>query len=113
MADDYFKGKIAFVTGAATKMGMGRAIALQAGRGWGRRCDSRKFAKPMTNFPGAESWRGLEEELKEIKAFGVGGACPDGRRGQQDGTAKTRPPRSSINSARSIFSSIQLLSAGR
>ena len=29
MADDYFKGKIAFVTGAATKMGMGRAIALR------------------------------------------------------------------------------------
>jgi NAD(P)-dependent dehydrogenase (short-subunit alcohol dehydrogenase family) len=73
MADDYFKGKIAFVTGAATKMGMGRAIALRLAAAGASVAILDKFAKPMTNFPGAESWRGLEEELEEIKAFGVEG----------------------------------------
>lgn len=73
MADDYFKGKTAFVTGAGTKMGMGRAIALRLAAAGANVAILDKFMKPKTNFPGAEAWRGLEEELEEIKALGVDG----------------------------------------
>ena len=73
MVDDGIKGKIAFVTGAATKMGMGRAIALRLAGAGSHVAILDKYAKPKTNFPGDAGWGGLEEELKEIKAFGVEG----------------------------------------
>jgi NAD(P)-dependent dehydrogenase (short-subunit alcohol dehydrogenase family) len=73
VADDYFKGKIAFVTGAATKRGMGRAIALRLAAAGANVAILDKYAKPWTNFPGDAGWGGLEEELEEIRAFGVEG----------------------------------------
>jgi NAD(P)-dependent dehydrogenase (short-subunit alcohol dehydrogenase family) len=73
MADDYFKGKIAFVTGAAAKMGMGRAIALRLAAAGANVAILDKHMKHTSNFPGSETWGGMEEELTEIKAFGVDG----------------------------------------
>jgi meso-butanediol dehydrogenase/(S,S)-butanediol dehydrogenase/diacetyl reductase len=73
VADNYFKGKIAFVTGAATKRGMGRAIALRLAAAGANVAILDKYAKPWTNFPGDAGWGGLEEELEEIRAFGVEG----------------------------------------
>ena len=78
MADDYFKGKIAFVTGAATKRGMGRAIALRLAAAGANVAILDKYAKPWTNFPGDAGWGGLEEELEEIRAFGVEGLALPG-----------------------------------
>jgi NAD(P)-dependent dehydrogenase (short-subunit alcohol dehydrogenase family) len=71
--DDYFRGKIAFVTGAGTKMGIGRAIALRLAAAGSHVAILDKYARPETNYPGDEGWRGLEEELEEIRAFGVKG----------------------------------------
>jgi len=92
MADDYFKGKIAFVTGAGTKMGMGRAIALRLAAAGANIAILDKYAKPMTNFPGTETWRGLEEEIEEIKALGVDGLALTGdvasKTDCEDATAK-------------------------
>ena len=73
MADDYFKGKTAFVTGAATKRGMGRAIALRLAATGANVAILDKFAAPKTNYPGDEGWQGLNEEVEEIRAFGVEG----------------------------------------
>jgi NAD(P)-dependent dehydrogenase (short-subunit alcohol dehydrogenase family) len=73
MADDYFKGKIAFVTGAGAKMGMGRAIALRLAEACANVAILDRWTVPKTNFPGSLDWGGLDEELKEIKAFGVEG----------------------------------------
>jgi NAD(P)-dependent dehydrogenase (short-subunit alcohol dehydrogenase family) len=73
MADDYFKGKIAFVTGAGAKMGMGRAIALRLAATGANVAILDKWPIPKTNYPGSQNWGGLDEELQEIKAFGVEG----------------------------------------
>jgi len=73
MTDDGIRGKIAFVTGAATKMGMGRAIALRLAASGAHVAILDKYPKPKTNYPGDAGWGGLEEELKEIEALGVQG----------------------------------------
>jgi 3-oxoacyl-[acyl-carrier protein] reductase/meso-butanediol dehydrogenase/(S,S)-butanediol dehydrogenase/diacetyl reductase len=73
MGDDYFKGKMAFVTGAAAKRSMGRAIALRLAKVGANVAILDKYSCPKTNFPGDAEWRGLEEELEEIKACGVEG----------------------------------------
>jgi NAD(P)-dependent dehydrogenase (short-subunit alcohol dehydrogenase family) len=73
MADDYFKGKIAFVTGAGAKMGMGRAIALRLAAAGANVTILDKWAIPKSNYPGSQDWRGLDEELEEIRSFGVEG----------------------------------------
>lgn len=73
MIDNYFKGKIAFVTGAAAKRGMGRAIALRLAAAGANVAILDKYARPKTNYPGDAAWRGLDEELEEIRAYGVDG----------------------------------------
>jgi meso-butanediol dehydrogenase / (S,S)-butanediol dehydrogenase / diacetyl reductase len=72
-SDDFFKGKKALVTGAGTKRGMGRAIALRLARVGADVAILDKHAAPPSLFPGDETWGGLEEEVKEIKALGVDG----------------------------------------
>jgi NAD(P)-dependent dehydrogenase (short-subunit alcohol dehydrogenase family) len=72
-ADDQFRGKIAFVTGAAAKRGMGRAIALRLAEAGAHVAILDKYSRPKTNFPGDAEWRGLDEEVEEIKALGVEG----------------------------------------
>jgi meso-butanediol dehydrogenase/(S,S)-butanediol dehydrogenase/diacetyl reductase len=73
MAYDSYRGKIAFVTGAAAKRGIGRAIALRLAKAGADVAILDKYAMPKSNFPGDEDWRGLEEEVEEIRGFGVRG----------------------------------------
>ncbi len=64
------KGKVAMVTGAASKRGMGHAIALRMAK---EGCDvivADKFANPKSMFPGDENWGGLDEIVKEVEALG-------------------------------------------
>jgi meso-butanediol dehydrogenase / (S,S)-butanediol dehydrogenase / diacetyl reductase len=70
MAQKDLKGKVAFVTGAAAKRGMGRAIALRLAGEGADVVVVDKFPAPKSLFPGDEGWRGLDEEVEEIKALG-------------------------------------------
>ena len=63
-------GKVAFVTGTASKRGMGHAIALRLAKEGADLVVADKFAAPKSTFPGDEGWRGLDAEVDEIKALG-------------------------------------------
>ena len=63
-------GKVAIVTGVASKRGMGHAIALRlAGEGANVTVVD-KYPAPPSLFPGDEGWGGLKEIVAEIKALG-------------------------------------------
>jgi NAD(P)-dependent dehydrogenase (short-subunit alcohol dehydrogenase family) len=64
------KGKVALVTGAASKRGMGRAVALRLAKEGADVAVADRFAAPKSMFPGDEGWGGLEEIVKEIRALG-------------------------------------------
>jgi NAD(P)-dependent dehydrogenase (short-subunit alcohol dehydrogenase family) len=64
------KGKIALITGAASKRGMGHAIALRLAREGADVVITDKFPAPKSMFPGDENWGGLDEIVREIKDFG-------------------------------------------
>jgi len=64
------KGKVAIVTGAASKRGMGHAIALRLAGEGADVVVADKFAAPKSLFPGDEGWGGLDEIVKEIEAIG-------------------------------------------
>jgi NAD(P)-dependent dehydrogenase (short-subunit alcohol dehydrogenase family) len=64
------EGKVAFVTGAAAKRGMGRAIALRLAEKGADVIITDKIAAPVSHFPGDEGWGGLEAIAGEIKALG-------------------------------------------
>ncbi len=63
-------GKVAMVTGAASKRGMGHAIALRLAGEGADVVVVDKFATPKSMFPGDEGWGGLDEIVKEIDATG-------------------------------------------
>jgi NAD(P)-dependent dehydrogenase (short-subunit alcohol dehydrogenase family) len=63
-------GKVAFITGAGSKRGMGHAIALKFAREGADIVITDKFAAPKSIFPGDVGWGGLDEEVKEINALG-------------------------------------------
>jgi len=63
-------GKVAFVTGTASKRGMGRAIALRLAREGADVVVTDKYPAPKSLFPGDEGWKGLEAEVAEIEAMG-------------------------------------------
>lgn len=65
-----FKGKVAFITGTASKRGMGHAIALRMAKEGADVVVVDKFPAPKSMFPGDEGWRGLDAEVDEIKALG-------------------------------------------
>ena len=67
------KGKVAMVTGAASKRGMGHAIALKLTKEGADVIVADKFAAPKSMFPGDEGWGGLNEIVTEIKALGKKG----------------------------------------
>jgi len=69
MVQENLSGKVALVTGAAAKRGMGHAIALRLAREGANIAVLDKFPAPKSLFPGDEGWRGLEEEVEEIKAL--------------------------------------------
>lgn len=64
------KEKVAVVTGAASKRGMGHAIALRLAKEGADVVVTDKFAAPKSMFPGDENWGGLDEIVKEIEAIG-------------------------------------------
>jgi NAD(P)-dependent dehydrogenase (short-subunit alcohol dehydrogenase family) len=64
------EGKIAMVTGAASKRGMGHAVALRLAKEGADVIVTDKFAAPKSMFPGDEGWGGLDEIVKEIEALG-------------------------------------------
>jgi NAD(P)-dependent dehydrogenase (short-subunit alcohol dehydrogenase family) len=67
------EGKVAIITGAASKRGMGHAIALRlAGEGADIVITDR-VAAPRSLFPGDEGWGGLDAEVAEIKKLGRDG----------------------------------------
>ena len=67
---DVLKGKVAFVTGAAAKRGMGRAVALRLAREGADVVVNDKFRAPKSVWAGDENWQGLDEVVKEIEAMG-------------------------------------------
>ena len=71
--DNGIKGKVAFVTGAASKRGMGHAVAVRLAQEGADVAVFDRFATPKSAFGGDENWRGLEEVLKEIEAQGQKG----------------------------------------
>jgi NAD(P)-dependent dehydrogenase (short-subunit alcohol dehydrogenase family) len=63
-------GKVAFVTGAAAKRGMGRAVALRLAMEGADVMVTDKFANPKSAWTGDEGWNGLADVVKEIEALG-------------------------------------------
>ena len=63
-------GKVAFVTGAAAKRGMGRAVAVRMAKEGADVMVLDKFAAPKSAWAGDEDWKGLEDVVKEIEALG-------------------------------------------
>ena len=66
------EGKVAMITGAASKRGMGRAIAVRLAKEGADVAVLDKFAAPKSIWPGDEGWGGLGEVVKEIEAQGKG-----------------------------------------
>jgi NAD(P)-dependent dehydrogenase (short-subunit alcohol dehydrogenase family) len=64
------EGKVAIVTGAASKRGMGHAIAVRLAGEGADVVVADKFAAPKSLFPGDEGWGGLNEIVTEIEALG-------------------------------------------
>lgn len=62
--------KVAIVTGAASKRGMGRAIALRLAGEGASVVIIDKYPAPKSLFPGDKGWGGLDAEVDEIKALG-------------------------------------------
>jgi NAD(P)-dependent dehydrogenase (short-subunit alcohol dehydrogenase family) len=63
-------GKVAFVTGAAAKRGMGRAVAVRLAKEGANVVVTDKFANPKSAWAGDEGWKGLADVVKEIEALG-------------------------------------------
>jgi meso-butanediol dehydrogenase/(S,S)-butanediol dehydrogenase/diacetyl reductase len=63
-------GKVAFITGAASKRGMGHAVALRLAREGADVVVNDKFAAPKSAWAGDEGWKGLEEVVREIETLG-------------------------------------------
>jgi NAD(P)-dependent dehydrogenase (short-subunit alcohol dehydrogenase family) len=66
-------GKVALVTGAASKRGMGRAIAVRLAKEGADVAVLDKFAAPKSIWPGDEGWGGLNAVVEEVKALGKKG----------------------------------------
>lgn len=64
------EGKVALVTGAASKRGMGHAVALRLAREGADVAIADKYAAPRSLFAGDEGWGGLDEVVTEIESLG-------------------------------------------
>jgi NAD(P)-dependent dehydrogenase (short-subunit alcohol dehydrogenase family) len=67
---DALKRKVAFITGAASKRGMGRAIAVRLATEGADIMVTDKFAAPKSAWAGDEGWNGLANVVEEIEALG-------------------------------------------
>jgi 3-oxoacyl-[acyl-carrier protein] reductase len=63
-------GKVAMVTGAGSKRGMGRAVAVRLAGEGADVIVLDKYAAPKSIWPGDEGWGGLDEVAKEVEAVG-------------------------------------------
>jgi meso-butanediol dehydrogenase / (S,S)-butanediol dehydrogenase / diacetyl reductase len=63
-------GKVAFVTGAGARRGMGREVALRLAKEGADVVVNDKFRAPKSVWPGDENWQGLDDVVKEIEALG-------------------------------------------
>jgi NAD(P)-dependent dehydrogenase (short-subunit alcohol dehydrogenase family) len=63
-------GKVAFITGAASKRGMGHAVALRLAKEGADIVVNDKFPAPKSAWAGDEDWKGLKEVVGEIEALG-------------------------------------------
>jgi NAD(P)-dependent dehydrogenase (short-subunit alcohol dehydrogenase family) len=70
MVQESLSGKVALVTGAAAKRGMGHAVALRLAKEGADVVVNDKFAAPKSMWAGDEDWKGLEEVVREIEALG-------------------------------------------
>jgi NAD(P)-dependent dehydrogenase (short-subunit alcohol dehydrogenase family) len=66
----YLDDKVALITGAASKRGMGRAIAIKLAKEGADVAVLDKFVAPKSIWPGDEGWAGLNAVVEEIKAQG-------------------------------------------
>ena len=64
------EGKVALVTGTASKRSMGHTIALRLAREGANVVVVDKYAAPRSLFSGDEGWGGLDAEVAEIKSLG-------------------------------------------
>jgi NAD(P)-dependent dehydrogenase (short-subunit alcohol dehydrogenase family) len=64
------EGKVAMITGAGSKRGMGRAIAVRLAREGADLVIIDKEIAPKSIWPGDENWGGLNDVAAEIKAEG-------------------------------------------
>jgi NAD(P)-dependent dehydrogenase (short-subunit alcohol dehydrogenase family) len=64
------KGKVALVTGAASKRGMGHAIAVRLAKEGADVVVLDKYAAPKSIWPGDEGWGGLDTVVSEIRSQG-------------------------------------------
>ncbi len=64
------EGKVALVTGAASKRGMGHAVALRLAAEGADVIVLDKYASPESIWPGDEGWGGLDSVAEEIKSRG-------------------------------------------
>jgi NAD(P)-dependent dehydrogenase (short-subunit alcohol dehydrogenase family) len=64
------EGKVAMVTGAGSKRGMGHAVAVRLAEEGADVIILDKYAAPKSIWPGDEGWGGLDEVAREIKALG-------------------------------------------
>jgi 3-oxoacyl-[acyl-carrier protein] reductase len=70
MAEKSLSGKVAFVTGAASKRGMGHAIAIRLAGEGAKVVVADKFAAPRSLYAGDEGWKGLDAVVQEIESQG-------------------------------------------
>jgi meso-butanediol dehydrogenase/(S,S)-butanediol dehydrogenase/diacetyl reductase len=63
-------GKVAFITGASAKRGMGRAVAVRLAQEGADVAVTDKFANPKSAWAGDDDWKGLDDVVKEIEALG-------------------------------------------
>jgi len=68
-------GKVAFITGAAAKRGMGRAVAVRMAMEGADVMVTDKFAAPQSAWAGDEGWQGLADVVKEIEGIGRKGSA--------------------------------------
>lgn len=66
------EGKVALVTGAGSKRGIGHAVAVRLAREGADLVIIDKELAPKSIWPGEEKWGGLDEVVAEIKALGRG-----------------------------------------
>ena len=64
------EGKVAMITGAGSKRGMGHAIAVRLAREGADVVIIDKEIAPKSIWPGDDDWGGLEEVAGEIRSSG-------------------------------------------